>query len=438
MRKLSENIEYGNLLGGHNRFDDETDVPIVHDPETGEDWLSPMMAGILSDPKEGYDSTLAEHRTAAGSHGDMISEWESNTLASDPDALEKYVDRYVRTMEKYKAEHGKYPKQRVIGHSRGGGGAIELMKAISEAHPELPQFDEFIGLDPYDLPNVFGKKDRKRKDGRLLAKRSIVVRPQNLSVLNPDDVHSPFQRVYKGIGNGLLQFAERVNPLSSRRSLSVAVPDTSHNSLVKLMNAAMLVRKARRRAELKKLVKDLGWKIERPDSPQYGDPRRPVYYEKEAQEVQDAPKAPDVPAAPATKPKTLAWGDLDPTLQWGLGGAAAGMLSGLLMPGKDPYGQRRNRFYQGLLRAIGAGLGAAATRGAYSLYDAHMNGQAIDAAEKLQKMQADAAVNTENERQARLQAEVEARRLEQIRQYKARNGKKEKPAVRTGPGSHKY
>lgn len=288
MKKESATISYGTKRLGGNSFDTDTDIPIVHDPDTGEDYISPLLTGVGSFARHGYDSPIATHREAADKFKDYISEWQSNSIGRDKNALKEYIVRYARTMRKYKEKHGKYPKQRIIGHSRGGGGALEFMRALNDQAPDLPQIDEFFGIDPYDFRSA-KKIDTKRKDGRLLVRKSIVVRPENMSFINSDRV--PGLSHYKtNLGNLLVRFAHRVNPVSRKNSLSFAVPGTAHNSLPQLLEAAIKAHKAGNRTALRKLFASTpeDEMIESLKSPTYGDWSKPRY-----EKVAEADYGPD-------------------------------------------------------------------------------------------------------------------------------------------------
>lgn len=280
--KSAAKVTYGDFFHGTGSFDDESDMPVVIDPDTGEGWISPVLTGVNTTDQLGPNSPSQHHRDMARDFAKYISEWDSNSIARDPEALKKYIARYAKAMEDYRSKTGKYPKQRVIGHSRGGGGAIELMRAINKAHPEFPQFDEFIGLDPYDYPGAETAPPR-RLDKKLLARRSIVVRPQNRSFF-AEGVDSPLSFLHGGFANLLVRPAIPVNPLSKVHSLSVAIPDAHHSSIDKLMEAAMEARKARNRAQLRKVMKN--WnrlaEIESAKSPDYDDKDRKQIYEKAA------------------------------------------------------------------------------------------------------------------------------------------------------------
>lgn len=288
MKKLAKIWNYGNPMAGQSWFDDETPVKIVKDPDTGEDWVSPFFAGVNSVVSPDGSSTSPAHQTLVNKHMSGISEFASNSLSSDKEALKAYLARYAKTLREYKEKHGKYPRQRVIGHSRGGGGALEFMEALAREHPELPRIDEYIGLDPYDTPFAPDKNVRM-KDKRYVAKRSIIVRPKrpgalftDASDMDGDGKISLRERIYPHLSNLLVQFAKRMNPFSRRTSTGIAVPGVHHSSATEMLDAAMAVRKAKSRRNLRKILKDMYGSydpayIESENSPLYGDSSEPVY-----------------------------------------------------------------------------------------------------------------------------------------------------------------
>lgn len=289
MLKLAKIYTYGNPMSGQSWFDDSSGIRLVKDPETGEDWVSPFFAGVNSVVSPDGESTSPAHQTLVKRHmPDAISEFASNSLSSDKEALKAYLTRYAKSLNDYRKKHGKFPKQRVIGHSRGGGGALEFMEALAKEHPELPRIDEYIGLDPYDTPFSSLKDVRSRGRG-FVAKKSIIIRPKRQGALltDPSDMDgdgkiSFRERLYPHLSNLLVQFAKRMNPFSRKTSFGVAVPGTHHSSATEMLDAAMLARKAKSRRQLKRILREAyGTQdpalIETGDSPLYGDYSEPVY-----------------------------------------------------------------------------------------------------------------------------------------------------------------
>ena len=307
--KFAKLIEYGNRFAGGNSFDDETDIPVVKDPDTGEGWISPLFTGVLSYAKDGFTSPLQTHRDTANKWKSYISEWQSSALGGDKEAMKKYVARYIRTMQNYKKKYGVYPKQRVIGHSRGGGGAIQFMRALHDTDKTLPQVDEFFGLDPYDTLDS-GRRNVRRADGTPLAGKSIIVRPKNMSFIHADDVPGLPGKFKKNFGNLMVRFANRINPLDRKGSLSYAVPNTAHNSLSQLFGAAVKAHQLKTREKLREYFASTPEEeaLEAVTSPVYGDFTAPIY-EKAASMQKRADAFDD-----------NAWKH---RLMWGLGGGAA-------------------------------------------------------------------------------------------------------------------
>lgn len=291
MIKLSKIYEYGNPMSGQSWFDDETTIPIIRDPDTKEDWVAPFFAGVNSVVSPTGESTSPAHQTLVKAHMPAhISEFASNSLSHNDEALKAYLVRYAKTLNDYKKKHGKYPKQRVIGHSRGGGGALEFMEALAKEHPELPRVDEYIGLDPYDTPFASKKNVRTGSKGNgFVARRSIIVRPKRPGAIisDPSDMDgdgrvSMKERLYSHLSNLLVQFGRRMNPMSRSSSSGIAVPGVHHSSANEMLAAAMEARKAKSKRDLKKrLLKMYGDQdpalIESGDSPLYGDYSSPVY-----------------------------------------------------------------------------------------------------------------------------------------------------------------
>ena len=286
--KLAKTWRYGNPMSGESWFDDETNVPIIRD-DSGDDWVSPFFAGVNSVVDPSGKSSSPAHQTLVRRHmPGSISEFASNSLSKHHDALKAYLSRYARTLREYKDKHGHYPKQRVIGHSRGGGGALEFMEALAKEYPDLPRIDEYIGLDPYDTPFA-SDKNTKRKDRTYVARRSIIVRPkhQGAIVSDPSDMNGDGRigvkdRVYSHLSNLLVQFARRINPISRRTSVGIAVPGTHHSSATELLDAAMAARKAKTKRQLRRILFQMYGErdpalVESDRSPTYGSSSSPVY-----------------------------------------------------------------------------------------------------------------------------------------------------------------
>lgn len=288
MLKLSKIVPYGNPMSGQSWFDDETSVPIIRDPDTGEDYSSLFVAGVNSIVNPNGQSTSPAHTVFSKKHMPYVSEFVSNSIGHDKEALKAYMVRYAKSMKEYKDKHGHYPKQRIIGHSRGGGGALEIMEALAREHPELPRVDEYVGLDPYDTP--FARdKGVKRPDRTFVARKSFIVRPKRPgalvsdgSDLNGDGRVSGAEKLYSHFANLLVQFGRRMNPFSRRKAIDVAIPGANHSSAAELMDAYLAVRKARTRREAMRMLKerygvDDSAMMATTDSPEYGVTRIPKY-----------------------------------------------------------------------------------------------------------------------------------------------------------------
>ena len=289
LKKTATIWRYGTPMSGESWFDDETNIPIIHDESTGEDWIAPFFAGVNSVVSPDGQSTSPAHARLVDAHmHKSISEFASNSLSKHPEALKAYLIRYARSLREYYDKHGHFPKQRIIGHSRGGGGALEFMEALAKEYPELPRVDEYIGLDPYDLPFAHDK-NVKRKNGAFVAKRSIIVRPKHpgaiiadASDMDGDGKISLKERIYARLANLFVLPARRMAPFSRITSLGIAVPGVHHSAAPEMLTAAMLVRKAKTRAQAKRLLKKLYGAenpayIESPSSPLYGDTSSPRY-----------------------------------------------------------------------------------------------------------------------------------------------------------------
>lgn len=292
MRKFAKRIDYGTPQAGQGYFDDETDVPIIKDPDTGEDYASIFMSGVRNAVTPEGATTNLSTKTFSERYMPYVSEFASNALGHDKEALKAYLIRYARTLEAYKKIHGHYPKQRIIGHSRGGGGALEFMEALAKEYPKLPRVDEYVGLDPYDTP--FSRdKDTKRSDGRYVAKRSVIVRPKrsgpiivDQTDMDGDGMISRNEKIYPHLSNLLVMFARRMNPFSRKKTIDVAVPGTHHSSAAEMMDAYLAIRAAKSQREALKALKakygiEDSAMLATQQSPTYGDTHKP-FYEKAA------------------------------------------------------------------------------------------------------------------------------------------------------------
>lgn len=288
MIKFSDIINYGNPMHGKSYFDTDSNIKIIKDKGTGDDTVSLFVTGVNSVVAPDGKSSSPAHKGLIERHGDYISELVSNSLSKDKKALKAFIERYVRTLKEYKAKHGVYPKQRIIGHSRGGAGAIEIADALQKEHPDLPQFDDFVNLDGYDLP-FYGKKNTIRKDKKRLSRRSFIIRPKrpgffhsDASDMNRDGKITRKERIYGKFANLLVKFGKRVNPYSKYRSYDIAVPGIHHSSSLEMLDTYFKLKDVKNKYELRKKLRDLYKEedsalISGKGSPMYGDTRLPFY-----------------------------------------------------------------------------------------------------------------------------------------------------------------
>jgi len=262
VNKSATQISYGNPVVGKSSFNDRSYIPVIKDEDTGDDYLSLFMSGVNSVVDPSGKSSSPAHAMYKKRHMKDTSEFVANSVTLNDDALKAYILRYARSMERYKRKHGHYPKQRIIGHSRGGAGALEFMRALSDAHPELPKFDEYIGLDPYDFPGS-SKKDLKGKDGRYLAKNTIVVRPSRKGFFNGDshDMDGDgrlglVDNMYGRLSNAMVRFARRTDPVHARNAVEINVPGANHSTADVMMDAAMIARRARAKKDILRLLQE--------------------------------------------------------------------------------------------------------------------------------------------------------------------------------------
>jgi len=168
------------------------------------------------------------------------------------------------------------------------------MEALSKEYPKLPRVDEYIGLDPYDVP---GAKDKnvRRKNKTYVAKRSIIVRPKRTGFFDSDssdmDVDGKIgfkDRIYPGFANLLVRFARRMNPFSRYSSIGVAIPGVHHSSSPEMLRVALKLTGAKSKRQARKILQEMYDQsdpalIEAENSPLYGDYSEPIY-EKAASE----------------------------------------------------------------------------------------------------------------------------------------------------------